>query len=54
MHETQKKKAPRIVYACTVWMHILEMHPEKCGFIAYSASCRYMNNALMAFPSLFA
>ena len=34
MHETQKKKAPRIVYACTVWTHILEVRPEKCGFIA--------------------
>jgi len=33
MHETQKE-APRIVYASTVWMHILEVCPEKCGFIA--------------------
>jgi hypothetical protein len=33
MHETQKK-TPRIVYACTVWMHILEVRPEICGFIA--------------------
>jgi pantothenate synthetase len=34
MHETQKKKAWRLVHACTVRTHILELRLEKCGFIA--------------------
>jgi hypothetical protein len=54
MQATQKKKTPRILYACTVLTPILEVHPEKCGFSAYSESCGDTKNALMAVPLLFA
>jgi hypothetical protein len=54
MQATQNKEAPRILYACTVLMHILEVRPEICGFSAYSASCVHMKNALIAVPTLFA
>ena len=54
MQATQNEKAPRILYACTVLTHILEVRPEKCGFSEQSTSCGQMKNALMAVPALFA
>jgi hypothetical protein len=43
------KKIPRIIPAS-----IVLAHPEKCGFIAQTASCGHMNYALMALPNVFA
>jgi hypothetical protein len=54
MQVTQKKAAPRVLYACTVLTHILEVRPEKCGFSAYSASCGHVKYAMITVPHLFA
>jgi len=53
-NKQETKKAPRILNACTVFMHILEVCPEKCGFSAFSASCGHTKNAMIAVPPLFA
>jgi hypothetical protein len=37
MQATQKRKSPRLLYACTVLTHILEVRPVKCGISAYSS-----------------
>jgi len=48
MQVTQKKKAPGILYACTLLTYILEVCPEKCGFSASSASCEHTKNAVIS------
>jgi len=54
MQATQKEKAPRTLYACTVLTRILEVRPEKYGFSAQRASFGHTKNALTAVPALFA
>jgi hypothetical protein len=54
MQATQKKKPPRILYACTVLTHILEVRPQKCRVSAYNASCGHTKNALKTVTTLFA
>ena len=49
-----KKKALKVLYACIVLTHILEVRPQKCRFSAYNASCGHTKNALITVSLLFA